>query len=52
MGYNEPDALLRRHLFGEQIKPRFPYRTGMVLRSIHERTVPERPAKTWREVLN
>jgi carbamoyl-phosphate synthase large subunit len=51
MGYNEPDALLRRHLFGDEVRPRFSYRTGMVLRSLREQTVPDQPVNSWHEVL-
>jgi carbamoyl-phosphate synthase large subunit len=48
MGYNEPDLLLRRHLRGEALTPRFPYRSGMVLRSLGETLVPTEPAVSWR----
>jgi carbamoyl-phosphate synthase large subunit len=48
MGYNEPDLLLRKHLRGEAIAPRFPYRSGMVLRSLGETLVPTEPAVSWR----
>lgn len=41
MGYNEPDILIRRHLFGEVIEPRFAYDRGMVIRTLYE-TVIER----------
>lgn len=39
MGYNEPDVLLRRHVMGQEIIPRFHYRHGLVLRSLMETTV-------------
>jgi carbamoyl-phosphate synthase large subunit len=48
MGYNEPDLLLRRHLCGEALPVRFPYRSGMVLRSLAETLMPEEPARSWR----
>ena len=35
-GYNEPDVLIRKHLLGEHIAPRFPYQQGIVLRRLHE----------------
>jgi carbamoyl-phosphate synthase large subunit len=35
VGYNEPDVLLREHL-GERVEPRFPYRSGTILRGLHE----------------
>lgn len=51
MGYNEPDLLLRRHLRGEILTPRFAYRSGMVLRSLTETLVPTEPAMSWRALL-
>ena len=36
-GYNEPDALLRRHLLHEDVPVDFPYREGLVLRTLVER---------------
>lgn len=36
MEYNEPDILLRKHLLGQVIPQRFPYRTGRVNRSLVE----------------
>jgi carbamoyl-phosphate synthase large subunit len=36
MGYNEPISLIRRHLLGEQLHPRFDYEHGLVLRSLQE----------------
>lgn len=50
MGYNEPDCLLRRHLFGETVEPHFAYRSGLVLRSLSERVVPTEPAPDWKDV--
>lgn len=41
-GYNEPDVLIRRHLLGEVIPERFPYRPATVLRSLREWVVPPR----------
>ena len=38
VGYNEPHALLREHL-GERVEPRFPYRSAVILRSLHETIV-------------
>lgn len=35
-GFNEPDVLIRRHLLGETIQPRFAYRTGMATRRLVE----------------
>jgi carbamoyl-phosphate synthase large subunit len=42
LGYNEPDVLIRRHLLGEQVMPRFEYRSGRVVRGLSEVVVPER----------
>jgi len=36
MGYNEPDILIRKHCFDEEIQTDFPYREGMVIRSLTE----------------
>ncbi len=47
MGYNEPDLLLRRHLGGESLTVRFPYREGAILRSLVETPAPDRPAPAW-----
>ncbi len=50
MGYNEPDVLIRHHLLGDAVAPRFPYRTGMVLRSLSETVVRETSVPSWRDV--
>lgn len=39
MGYNEPDILIRLHVLGEKIEPRFKYRTGVVTRGLQEACV-------------
>lgn len=39
MGYNEPDVLIRKHLFNETITPRFHYHTGTVRRTITEHLI-------------
>jgi carbamoyl-phosphate synthase large subunit len=36
VGYNEPDILIRKHVLGETITPRFPYREGTIMRGIKE----------------
>ena len=36
VGYNEPDVLIRKHLFDENIKPDFEYKRGLVLRGLEE----------------
>jgi carbamoyl-phosphate synthase large subunit len=40
VGYNEPDVLIRRHLLGESVPERFPYRPAMIVRSLREWVVP------------
>lgn len=35
-GFNEPDLLIRRHLLGEKIEPRFEYREGLAVRGLAE----------------
>lgn len=40
VGYNEPDLLIRRHVLGEEIAPRFAYRSGMILRGLAEAYLP------------
>ena len=35
-GYNEPDLLIRKHLFGEKATPRFVYRSGIIVRGLVE----------------
>lgn len=35
-GYNEPDILIRRHLLGESVTARFPYRSGTIMRGLVE----------------
>jgi len=51
MGYNEPDVLIRRHLLGENIPSRFPYRSGMVLRSLVETEMSNIPVPKWDEAI-
>jgi carbamoyl-phosphate synthase large subunit len=50
VGYNEPDVLLRRHLRGEEIQPRFDYRAATVLRSLCEDILTDRAAPDWRSL--
>ena len=35
-GYNEPDILIRKHLLGEDVTPRFAYRSGTIMRGLVE----------------
>ena len=39
VGYNEPDALMRRHLLGEDVEVDFSYEEGTILRSLIETRV-------------
>jgi carbamoyl-phosphate synthase large subunit len=50
VGYNEPDILLRRHALGETIEPRFPYRSGLVLRSLTETLVEPQAIPLWSDL--
>lgn len=52
VGYNEPDILLRRHLRGEEIKSRFTYGKGFILRSLAESVMNSPPAPSWKELLS
>lgn len=36
VGYNEPDVLMRIHLFGEAVETDFPYQAGLILRKLVE----------------
>jgi carbamoyl-phosphate synthase large subunit len=47
MGYNEPDILLRRHIFGERIEKNFAYRSGTVLRNLTETIIGTREPSRW-----
>ena len=52
VGYNEPDVLVRCHVRGEAVPPRFPYRTGRIHRALVESFVPEIPARPWTAALD
>ena len=43
----EPDAMVRRHLLGEVLTMRAPYRTSRIHRSLMETIVPSSPARPW-----
>lgn len=36
VGFNEPDILIRHHLRGERIEPKFPYQSGNIMRGLSE----------------
>jgi carbamoyl-phosphate synthase large subunit len=50
VGYNEPDVLVRKHLFGESIAQNFPYRSATILRNLAEVELVPSQAKLWSEV--
>lgn len=39
VGFNEPDILVRKHVLGETIPFRFPYRSGVIMRGLAETLV-------------
>ncbi len=39
VGYNEPDVLIRRHLFDEKVNSDFSYRNALILRTLKETEV-------------
>lgn len=41
VGYNEPDALIRKYVIGEDVAPRFKYKSGVILRRLEECLVQE-----------
>jgi len=40
VGYNEPDVLIRKDVFGENIAERFEYREGTIMRALSEVEIP------------
>jgi carbamoyl-phosphate synthase large subunit len=51
VGYNEPDILIRKHLLGETIIPRFSYKTGVVVRGLAETFFSKDDADGWARAL-
>lgn len=48
VGFNEPDILIRHHLFREPIEARFSYRSGNIMRGLSEVHIPpEAEKKTY-----
>lgn len=45
VGYNEPDVMIRRHIFHETFQPDFEYREATILRSLREDIVSSRDPK-------
>lgn len=39
-GFNEPDMLIKHHLFGDPVKPRAAYRSGNIMRGLSEIFIP------------
>jgi carbamoyl-phosphate synthase large subunit len=50
MGFNEPDLLVRQHVFGEKPQRDFPYREGCIIRTLLENILPSTPIKSWPEL--
>jgi carbamoyl-phosphate synthase large subunit len=36
VGFNEPELLIRKHVLGEYVEPRFPYQEGVIMRGLEE----------------
>ena len=36
VGFNEPELLIKRHILGETIEPRFKFRNATIIRTLHE----------------
>lgn len=51
VGYNEPDVLIRRHLLNERIVPRFPYRSGVIMRGLEETFIENQHIKKAADLL-
>jgi carbamoyl-phosphate synthase large subunit len=50
VGYNEPDILVRKHVLGEDVKPRFPYKTAIVVRGLTETLFETKDVEKWGHV--
>jgi carbamoyl-phosphate synthase large subunit len=50
VGYNEPDILLRKHVLGESVEPRFSYGHGCIIRSLNETLLPQASPPLWSEL--
>lgn len=51
VGYNEPDQLIRRHLLGETLVPRFDYGHGWIIRSLSETLLPSDTPPNWSDLV-
>ena len=51
VGFNEPDVLVRRHVLGEEIPPRFAYRSGTIMRGLSESLLEQRALPKARDLL-
>ena len=51
VGYNEPDVLIRKHLFGENIKPYFTYKSGLIMRGLQEKFIKNSMLPDGRDLL-
>ena len=41
VGYNEPDILLRRHVYGLDVEPDFEFEEATIIRSLIEKKLPK-----------
>lgn len=46
VGFNEPDVLVRRHVLGERIAARLPYREGVIVRGLTETLIADADVPT------
>lgn len=51
MGFNEPDILIRRHLFNEEISVNFKYKHGTIIRSLKETVLTNNQPESWRALI-
>jgi carbamoyl-phosphate synthase large subunit len=51
-GFNEPDILIRKHVLGERIEPRFPYREGIIMRGLEETFIQDPAFPQARDLLS
>lgn len=51
VGYNEPDVLIRRHVLGQEIAPRFAYQSGVIARGLCETLVGRQTLNDSRELI-
>jgi carbamoyl-phosphate synthase large subunit len=52
VGFNEPDLLVRRHVLGEPVEPRFVYREGTIMRGLEETVIERQDFPRARDLLS